>query len=82
MAGFQGVAFPEGIKYAFYFIGPPPQSAVIVGYDNHHGKGHHRHALGEESAITIPSISALLRRFRREVAGLLRAKGISMEGQS
>jgi hypothetical protein len=31
-------AVPTGVKYAFYFVGPPPERAIIVGYDNHHGK--------------------------------------------
>src|SRR5437870_143075 len=33
-------------------IGPSPERAVIIGYDNHHGKGHHRHAQGEEAPVT------------------------------
>lgn len=73
-------AFPTGVKYAFYFIGPPPERTVIIGYDNHHGKGHHRHAQGEETSITISSVSALLRRFRREVAEYLRVRGIAVKG--
>lgn len=71
----KGVAFPEGIKYAFYFIGPPPEYAVVVGYDNHQGKGHHRHVRNVESVATTPSVSALLRRFRGEVSAELKARG-------
>jgi hypothetical protein len=74
-------AFPTGVKYAFYFIGPPPERAVIIGYDNSHGKGHHRHGQGVETPITAPSVSALLQRFRREVAGHLRVQGITMKGK-
>jgi hypothetical protein len=74
-------AFPTGVKYAFYFIGPPPERAVIIGYDNHHGKGHHRHAQGKETPVTAPSVSALLQRFRREVAEHLLAQGITMKGK-
>lgn len=76
----KGAAFPEGIKYAFYFIGPPPACEVVVGYDNHHGKGHHRHERNVESVVITPSVSALLWRFRGEVAAELKAKGIEMKG--
>jgi hypothetical protein len=49
----KGRAFPAGVKYAFYFIGPPPEYPIILGYDNHHGKGHHRHAQGKETPIAV-----------------------------
>ncbi len=73
-------AFPSEVKYAFYFIGPPPECPVIIGYDNHHGKGHHRHAQGKETPVEAPSVSALLQRFRREVAEHLRVRGIALKG--
>lgn len=73
-------AFPTGVKYAFYFIGPPPERVIIIGYDNHHGKGHHRHAHSVEMPITTPSVSALLQQFRREVAAHLHTRGIAMKG--
>jgi len=75
-------AFPTGVQYSFYFIGPPPECAIIVGYDNHHGKGRHRHAQGRETPVVMPSVSALLQQFRREVAEHLRARGIALKGTS
>ena len=74
-------AFPTGVKYAFYFIGPRRERDVIVGYDNHHGEGHHRHAGAIEAAVTTPSATALVQRFRREVARHLMERGIRMKGQ-
>lgn len=74
--------FSSGVKYAFYFVGPPPEHQVILGYDNHHGKGHHRHAEGKETPITASSVSALLHRFRREVGEYLRVRGITLKGTS
>jgi hypothetical protein len=68
--------FPNGIKYAFYFIGPAPEREVLLGYDNHHGKGHHRHERGKETSVTVASVSALLQRFRHEVAERLRKQGV------
>ncbi len=73
-------AFPTGVKYAFYLIGPPPARMVLIGYDNHHGKGHHRHAQGKETPIVASSVSALLQRFRREVSEYLRAQAVGMKG--
>ena len=72
-------AFPSGVKYAFYYVGPPPEREVIVGYDNHHGKGHHRHARGTEAPVAVTSVSALLQRFRREVVQHLELKGIRLK---
>ena len=76
----KSAAFPTGVKYAFYFISPPPECLVILGYDNHHGKGHHRHAQGREMPVVTSSVNALLQRFRREVAEHLRARGIALKG--
>ncbi len=78
----EGAAFPSGVKYAFYFIGPPPEREVIVGYDNHHGKGHHRHAGRVEEPTLAVSASSVLRQFRREVAEHLRRRGIELKGAS
>lgn len=75
-------AFPTGVKYAFYFIGPPPDHSIIMGYDNHHGKGHHRHSPGQEATVTTVSVSALLQQFRHEVAAYLRGHGIMLQGTS
>lgn len=72
-------AFPSGVKYAFYYIGLPPEREIIVGYDNHHGKGHHRHARGKETPVAVSSVSALLQRFRREVVEHLETKGIRLK---
>ncbi|MBI3757360.1 MAG: hypothetical protein HY267_05225 [Deltaproteobacteria bacterium] len=74
------LAFPTGVKYAFYFVGPPPERKVVVGYDNHHGKGHHRHKHGIETPVLAPSVSALLQQFHREVIEHLRAQGVLVKG--
>ena len=73
--------FLAGIKYALYFIGPGPSREILVGYDNHHGKGDHKHSQGVESPVTASSVSELLRRFQREVSEHLRKLGIKMKGE-
>ena len=73
--------FPLGIKYAFYFIGPGPSREILVGYDNHHGKGDHKHFQGVESPVAASSVSELLKRFRREVSEHLQKQGIKMKGE-
>ena len=72
---------PAGIKYAFYFIGPGPSREILVGYDNHHGKGDHKHFQGMESPVTASSVSELLQRFQREVSEHLQKRGIEMKGE-
>ena len=36
---------PEGIRYSMVYIS---NGKRLVGYDNYHGKGHHRHICGRE----------------------------------
>jgi hypothetical protein len=74
----KSTAFPTGVKYAFYFVGPLPDRKVVIGYDNHHAKGHHRHEGARETIIHVASVTALLQQFRQEVAEHLKAKGIRM----
>ena len=73
-------AFPAGIKYSFYFIGPPPIRTIIRGYDNHHGKGHHQHFLGIETAVNASSVSALLQQFHQQVEKELQDQGVILKG--
>ena len=74
----KSAAFPSGVKYAFYYVGPLPERKVVIGYDNHHGKGHHQHDGTRETTIHVASVTALLQQFRQEVAQHLEAKGIGM----
>ena len=57
-------AFPAGIKYAFYFIGPGPNREILVGYDNHHGKGDHKHFRNMESPVSASFSSGSVVKFQ------------------
>ncbi len=37
--------YPEGVRYSFVYI---RNGKHLVGYDNYHGKGHHRHVKEHE----------------------------------
>ncbi len=41
-----------------------------------------RRDIGRETPVVMPSVSALLQQFRREVAEHLRARGIALKGTS
>ena len=56
--------FPEGIKYSLIFI---HGFTRVLGYDNEHGKGHHKHVYDIESKIHFKNWRDLIKRFRNEV---------------
>lgn len=37
--------YPEGVRYSFVYI---RDGKRLIGYDNYHGKGHHRHVKERE----------------------------------
>jgi hypothetical protein len=66
--------YPEGFKYSFFAI---RDGAVLVGYDNHAPKGHHRHFSGREEAYEFDGLEKLRTAFRKDLARVRRriAKG-------
>jgi hypothetical protein len=48
--------YPEGFKYSFFAI---RDGTVLVGYDNHPPKGHHRHFGGIEEAYEFAGLEKL-----------------------
>lgn len=48
--------FPEGVKYSFFAV---QGGRVLVGYDNHRPKGHHRHILEKEEAYGFEGFDKL-----------------------
>ena len=57
--------FPEKIKYSLYCV---RNSEVIVGFDNHHPKGHHLHVSGSELQNTFVDSEKLIEDFFSEIA--------------
>ena len=56
--------YPEGFKYSFFAI---RDGVVLVGYDNHEPKGHHRHFGGVEREYEFKGLEKLRADFRRDL---------------
>lgn len=48
---------PDGVKYSFYWV---KNGKTVVGYDNHHPKGHHRHYGTREETYEFTTIENLV----------------------
>jgi hypothetical protein len=64
----KSVHFPEGFKYSFYAV---LAGEVLVGYDNHAPKGHHRHIEGREDPYLFRGVDRLRDDFARDLAAAL-----------
>lgn len=51
---------PEGVKYSLYCV---KGTKVLVGYDNHHPKGHHRHYGEKQESYEFTTIENLINDF-------------------
>ncbi len=58
-------AYPEGVKYSFFAV---HAGRVLVGYDNHSPKGHHRHWKGGEEPYGFQDFDTLRSDFDRDLA--------------
>ena len=56
--------YPEGVKYSFFAA---HSGKVLVGYDNHKPKGHHRHFVGEEGPYDFDGFDKLRQDFERDL---------------
>lgn len=63
---------PEGIKYSFVYI--DPNGSRLLGYDNAHGKGHHRHEGKKEQEFPFVSLEDMVMHFAKEVQDLRRER--------
>jgi hypothetical protein len=61
----KGIRFPEGIKYSLFCV---EEGKVLVGFDNHHPKGHHLHIQDNEYVYNFNSYENLLEDFYAEIA--------------
>lgn len=58
-------AYPEAVKYSFFSV---YGGTVLVGYDNHSPKGHHRHWKGREEPYHFRDFDTLRADFARDLA--------------
>ena len=56
--------YPHGFKYSFFAV---RDGIVLVGYDNHPPKGHHRHFGGTEEAYAFAGLEKLRADFSRDL---------------
>tara|TARA_Y100000590_G_scaffold112202_1_gene127980 strand:- start:1689 stop:1985 length:297 start_codon:yes stop_codon:yes gene_type:complete len=65
--------YPDGLKYSLFAIF---QGEVLVGYDNHHPKGHHRHIDGQEFKYKFSTLEKLKNDFKADLEVQMARKGI------
>jgi hypothetical protein len=56
--------YPDGVKYSFFAV---HSGKILVGYDNHAPKGHHRHFAGEEKPYAFGGFDRLRDDFARDL---------------
>ena len=65
--------FPEGVRYSLCLVDRSTNEVVLL-YDIHRGKSHHRHLRGQEAAYTFVDEDSLLADFLRDVELILEGK--------
>jgi hypothetical protein len=58
---------PHGFKYSLVYI---REGQRLVGYDNHEGKGDHRHIRTVTTPYVFTTVERLIEDFRRDVAAV------------
>ena|SRR3989338_205156 len=66
--------YPDRYKYSLYCV---YEGMVLVGYDNHHPKGHHRHVGGTEMPYHFKDLKALRNDFKADIEVQLAKRGLS-----
>lgn len=60
----RSVHYPEGFRYSLF---ASRDGAVLVGYDNHSPKGHHRHVKGRQERYEFEGLEKLRADFTRDL---------------
>ena len=66
--------YPDGLRYSLYAI---HGDEILVGYDNHYPKGHHRHIAGKEGSYNFTSLENLRNDFKSDLDVELAKRGLS-----
>ncbi len=59
----KSLKYPEGYKYSLFLV---REGKILVGYDNHHPKGHHRHYGQNQEPYAFISLEELVRDFNED----------------
>jgi len=54
--------FPEGIKYSLFLVNVATKK-VLIGFDNHRPKGHHKHLYDSEEIYLFQDTDKLIEDF-------------------
>ncbi len=65
--------YPEGLRYSLCLVDRVTDEVVLL-YDIHRGKGHHRHLRRKETHYNYQDSETLVADFRRDVALILQGK--------
>jgi hypothetical protein len=65
--------YQEGLKYSLFAV---RGGEIIVGYDNHHPKGHHRHIGDSESVYNFTTLEKLKNDFKADLEVELAGRGL------
>ena len=61
---------PEGLRYSLCLVDRTTDEVVLL-YDVHRGKGHHRHLRGKETQYAYKDPPTLIADFRRDVQAII-----------
>lgn len=56
--------YPDGYKYSLFAV---YEGQILVGYDNHHPKGHHRHIGDVERPYQFTDLKTLRNDFKADI---------------
>lgn len=59
----KSLKYPEGYKYSLYLV---KEGMVLVGYDNHHPKGPHRHYGQRQEPYQFTGVEDLVKNFNED----------------
>ena len=65
--------YPEGLRYSLCLVDRMTDEVVLL-YDIHHGKSHHRHLRGKEALYKYRDPVTLIADFRQEVVLIIEGK--------
>lgn len=69
---FKDKRYADGFKYSLYAV---RDAQVLVGYDNHHPKGHHRHLGEREEPYSFSDLETLRNDFKADLEVELAKRG-------
>ena len=65
--------YPEGLRYSLCLIDRMTDEVVLL-YDVHRGKGHHRHVRGKEALYRYHDPATLISDFQRDVERIVQGE--------